>query len=310
MSLRARAGRANAVLRHRLGDMALLRHCGDHLRCALRRAVRVAVGRELARRFHQSGENGGFGQGERFCAMAEVAFGGGFDAIGAGAEIDAVEIEFEDLVLGIFALEPERENRFLNLARNRAFLGQEEIFGELLGQGRTALHAAAAGDVADHGAADADRIDAQMRIEAAVLDGDEGLRRIGRKVREPDRRAAGVAAIGEKRRRWRRGWRYWAGAWAPPAGRSAAGANRNRRQARRPRSSPRAPALRPNRSARRRASASGGAGSCGRAGAAADGARRAIRRRRRRRRRTAVRDACRCAPSDCSPVAAARPSNA
>ena len=130
--------------------------------------------------------------------MAEVALGRGFDAIGAGAEIDAVEVEFEDLVLGVFMLKPEREDRLLDLARDGALLGQKQVFGELLRQGRAALHAAAPGDVADDGAADADRIDAPMRIEAAILDGDEGLRDIGREVREPDRRAARVAAVGQK----------------------------------------------------------------------------------------------------------------
>ena len=59
--------------------------------------------------------------------------------------------------------------------------------------------AAAAGDVAHHRPRDADRIDAEMRIEAPVLDRDEGLGQIGRQVDEPDRRAAGVAAIGDQR---------------------------------------------------------------------------------------------------------------
>ncbi len=185
-------------LRHRLADVAFLRHGGDDLRRALGRAFRIAVGRELARRLHQPGENRGFRERERFRVMAEIALGGGLDAIGAGAEIDAVEIEFEDLILRIFVLQPQRENRLLNLARDGAFLRQEEILGELLRQGRAALHAAAAGDVAHDGAADADRVDAPMRIEAAILDGDEGFGRIRRQIREPHRRAASVAAIGEK----------------------------------------------------------------------------------------------------------------
>ncbi len=38
-----------------------------------------------------------------------------------------------------------------------------------------------------------------MRIEAAVLDGDEGFRRIGRQLREVNCRATGIAAIGDER---------------------------------------------------------------------------------------------------------------
>ncbi len=71
--------------------------------------------------------------------LAEIALRRGLDAIGAGAEIDAVEIELEDLVLGIFALQPEREFDFLQLARKRALLGQEQVLRELLGQRRAAL---------------------------------------------------------------------------------------------------------------------------------------------------------------------------
>ncbi len=54
-------------------------------------------------------------------------------------------------------------------------------------------------DIAQQRAADALRIDAPMRIEAAVLDGDEGLGQIGRQLGDADRGAAGVAAIGEQR---------------------------------------------------------------------------------------------------------------
>ena len=121
------------------------------------------------------------------------------DPIGAGAEIDAVEIELEDLVLGISALEPEREDRLLDLARERALLGEEEVLGELLGQGRAALKSALPGHVAHDCPRYAEWVDAEMLIKPPVLDRDEGLGQIGREVDEPDRRPAGVAAIGDER---------------------------------------------------------------------------------------------------------------
>ncbi len=58
---------------------------------------------------------------------------------------------------------------------------------------------AVAGHVAHDRPRYADRIDAEMRVESPVLDRDEGLGQIGRKVDEPDRGAAGVAAIGDER---------------------------------------------------------------------------------------------------------------
>ena len=109
-------------LGHRLGDVALLRHRGDDLRRAFAGALGVAVRRELARRLHQPGQHGGLGQRHGLGAVAVIALGRRLDAIGAGAEIDAVQIKLEDLVLGIFMFEPERENRLLNLAGDRAFL--------------------------------------------------------------------------------------------------------------------------------------------------------------------------------------------
>ena len=81
-------------------------------------------------------------------AMAEEAPRGGVDAIGAAAEIDAVEIELEDLVLGEFALERERQHAFLDLAAEGAAVGQEDVARELLGDGRSALAPMAGVDAA------------------------------------------------------------------------------------------------------------------------------------------------------------------
>ncbi len=44
--------------------------------------------------------------------LVEVNQRGGGDAVGAEAEIDFVEIEFEDLVLRIGALDAHRQQRF------------------------------------------------------------------------------------------------------------------------------------------------------------------------------------------------------
>jgi hypothetical protein len=121
-----------------------------------------------------------FGQGYEFRALAEIFLSRRLDAIGARAEIDAIEVQFENLVLGVFSLEPERENSLLDFARERAFLSQKQIFGELLRECRSALHAMAPDNVSRYGAHDADRIDAEMRIEAPVFDGDESLGQIGR----------------------------------------------------------------------------------------------------------------------------------
>ena len=95
--------------------------------------------------------------------------------------------------------EPERERDFLQLARDRAFLGEEQIFGELLGDGRAALRSATAQNVGDKGARDTQGIDAMMRVEAAVLDGNEGLGHVSRQFAKRHRSPAHVAPGRERR---------------------------------------------------------------------------------------------------------------
>ena len=56
---------------------------------------------------------------------------------------------------------------------------------------------AAVQDVGDRGARDADGVDAVMRIEAAVFDGDERLRQIRRQILQRDIGAGHFAARGE-----------------------------------------------------------------------------------------------------------------
>jgi len=80
----------------------------------------------------------------------------------------------------MLALQPQRQFDFLQFALQGALLGQEQVLGELLGQRRAALRDAAMQNVGDRRTHDANGVDAVTRIEAAVLDGDEGLRQVGR----------------------------------------------------------------------------------------------------------------------------------
>ena len=101
--------------------------------------------------------------------MAEEAPRGGVDAIGAAAEIDAVEIEFEDLVLGEAPFERQREDRLADLAGEGEVVGEEDVAGELLGDGRAALRPMARRWIRTSTARDdADRIDADMASGSGV----------------------------------------------------------------------------------------------------------------------------------------------
>src|SRR6185295_981154 len=94
---------------------------------------------EFRGRLDQTREERRFRERHVARGLAEVALRRRLDAVSAGAEIDAVEIEVEDLVLGIFPLEPYREDHLLQLALHGALLRQEQVLGELLRDGRAAL---------------------------------------------------------------------------------------------------------------------------------------------------------------------------
>src|SRR5580704_16861157 len=66
-------------------------------------------------------------------------------------------------------LEPEREKRFVDLALVSALIRQEQVLGELLGDGRAALYNAAGLRIGDEGAEQALRINAEMLVKAVVL---------------------------------------------------------------------------------------------------------------------------------------------
>ncbi len=161
-------------------------HRGEHGLGALLGALGIAVRRQPRRRFDQPRQHGGLRQCHVPGGFAEITLRRRLDAVGAGAEIDPVQIEFEDFGLGMLALQPEREFRLLQLALQRALLGQKQVLGKLLRQRRAALRDAAMQDVGHRRTQDTERIDSVMRIEPAVLDGDEGFRQIGRQILQRD----------------------------------------------------------------------------------------------------------------------------
>ena len=130
--------------------------------------------RRIARRsLQQPGQQGGLADGQLAGALVEIALRRRLDAIGAGAKIDPVQIQGEDFLFGEFHLQPDRQHQLLDLALDVLVRGQEQVLGQLLGQGRAALDHPPGAHVGGHGPAHADRVEAGMVIEAPVLDGDE-----------------------------------------------------------------------------------------------------------------------------------------
>src|SRR5581483_11730311 len=138
--------------------------CGQvHVRC------------ELGRGLEEAGQHGSLGEIDLAHGLAEIELGGCLHAVGAATEIGAVEVELEDLALGEARLEQEGEEHLLELALQRPLGGQEQILGELLGDGGPALHHLVGARVLQHRAQGADEIDAEVVEEAPVLGGERRL---------------------------------------------------------------------------------------------------------------------------------------
>ena len=116
------------------------------------------------------------------------------DAVHPGAEIDAVQVQGQQLVLGVAGLQIQRQHRFLDLAIKRAAGAEEQVLGQLLRQRRAALHDVPLGSVLKRRAAQPDGINADVMAKAPVLDRDEGVGHVIGQVFGPHHRALRQAA--------------------------------------------------------------------------------------------------------------------
>ena len=129
-----------------------------------------------ARPFDHADQGGEFVQFQPVQWAIEVEMAGQPETvdgtIGVLAEIDFVEVGFENLILAVVHLQQQRHQHLGGLARERAFRGEEEILDQLLGERAAALDALS-GHGLEQRARNATRIDAPVRVVLAILDGDE-----------------------------------------------------------------------------------------------------------------------------------------
>src|SRR5690606_37167464 len=107
-------------------------------------------------------------EGELSGRLAEVGLRGGLYTVGVAAEVDGVEVVLEDLVLGELAVDLQGENRLPELADVVGRRAQVVALDVLLGERRAALDRVAA-QVVPQRAADGDRVDADVLVEAAEI---------------------------------------------------------------------------------------------------------------------------------------------
>ncbi len=181
-----RAGRTRSDLQRRLlRDLSVFRahrtvldHAIDHVVAAFDGAVALPIGIKIAGSLGQRREIGRFRHGQLMHGLVEIDQRRRGDTVGAEAEIDLVEIEFENLVLGIGALDFQRQQRLLGLALEGDFVGQQEVLGDLLGDGGGALRAAVAAVILeiDHRrAGDSRKIQTAMLVKILIFRCEEGV---------------------------------------------------------------------------------------------------------------------------------------
>src|SRR5690606_28478110 len=142
---------------------------GDQLAAGLR-GDRPVV---LAGRLAQGGDVGALLAGEVLGVAPVVGTGGGRDAVGVAAVVAGVDVAGEDVVLGLLPVQLQRDDQFLQLARDGLVLGEVVVLDVLLGDRRAALRALA-GQGVDQAAGGAPDVDAGVLVEGLVLGGDEG----------------------------------------------------------------------------------------------------------------------------------------
>ena len=89
------------------------------------------------------------------------------------AQINFVEISFQNLSFVIASLQLQGHDDFVDLACERALVGEEEIFHQLLGDGAAALHRAARAQVGKQRAKHRAWRNAVMFIKVTILDGQQ-----------------------------------------------------------------------------------------------------------------------------------------
>ncbi len=140
--------------------------------------------------FGQAGQQSRLGQGQILGVLAEIKLRCGLEAVHSAAQIDLVAVEGEDLLLGEGALDLDGEICLLNFAGGGALGREKQVARQLHGERGCALRAAVAADVVPGGAGDAEDIDAPVRLEVLVFNGDDGLAQHRRKIVVVDHHAA------------------------------------------------------------------------------------------------------------------------
>ena len=148
-------GDGDFLRRHHIGflhaDKSGIAHGGNNNTRALRGGGRVACRGITRRGFQQTGQHGRFDMCQILHRAVEIGFRCRLHTISAAAEIDAIEIERQNILFGKMRLQPKGQQQFLHFTFETAFRCQENIFRQLLSQGRASLYQTPLSEIDRHG---------------------------------------------------------------------------------------------------------------------------------------------------------------
>ena len=121
--------------------------------------------------------------------LAEIGACCRLNAISPLSKINLVHIEFKNFIFRVLTLELKREKDFLNLAFQRSILCQIGILRKLLCNGRAALRNRASAYIRPNGTHNPARVNADVLVEAVVLNGDKCILKVFRYLIDADRSA-------------------------------------------------------------------------------------------------------------------------
>ena len=122
----------------------------------------------------QPGQHGALAQGQLIQLLAEIAARGGIHAVVVFAQVDGVQVAFQNLLLAVLGFQLHGQVGLLDLALIALLAGQDGVFNQLLGDGAAAL-LAAADKVFNKRADNALDVNAVVGVKARVLHGHKGV---------------------------------------------------------------------------------------------------------------------------------------
>src|SRR6266446_1284056 len=140
--------------------------------------------RKSVRTANQAREQRSFGQIQLRRALAEISLRSCFNAVTAGAEIDAVDVELENLVFGEIALDAQSDHCFQQFAADGAASEWETVAGELLGDATGAFLGRAAQDIVNKRTQNSAPVNSTVLIKTRILPGQHGIDKKGRDLIE------------------------------------------------------------------------------------------------------------------------------